>query len=196
MENMLKKFKLSLENLFETNPELKKVDFTNHQIEVSGHHYLLCKALIPSIPEILAVESSVYQGQLPWDYEAFSKELSNDISALYLIIRDADQLVAFAGCNFKYGYHEAHITNIAVMPTYQDKGLGTVLLQTLFEQAVKKGCQQMSLEVKQSNQKAQKLYEKLGFNKQEIKFNYYANQENAYFYRRSLNDVKVKREWI
>lgn len=196
MENMLKKFKLSLENLFEANPELKKIDFTNHQIEVSGHQYLLCKALIPSIPEILAVESSVYQGQLPWGYDDFSKELSNEVSALYLIIRDEDQLVAFAGCNFKYDYHEAHITNIAVMPNYQEKGLGSALLKNLFEQAVKKGCRQISLEVRQSNQKAQQLYENLGFVKQELKPNYYANQENAYFYRRSLSDVKVKKEWI
>ena len=196
MEHMLKKFKESLEKMLVDQPETKKNEFTNHKIQVSGQTYFLCKALVPSIPEILAVERAVYEGQMPWDYDAFSKEIADDFKSLYLIVRDQDQMIAFVGCNLRYAPKEAHVTNIAVLPAYQEHGIGKALLQTLFAAAKKYDCNQISLEVRQSNVKAQHLYEQLGFKRVASKLNYYADNETALQYIRDLQDIKVKKEWI
>ena len=187
MQNTLKKFKSTLKNLFEQSP--KKITFTNHKFQIKQQNYLLCKALVPSIPEILAVERAVYQDKTPWDDDVFAKEIADDAQSLYLIVRHQDEMVAFIGCNFKYP-KKAHITNLAVLPSYQQKGLGTYLLQTIFLIAKKNNCLTVNLEVASSNQKAQNLYEKLNFKQVKIKLNYYDNHETAFLYQRTLTDIK------
>lgn len=58
---------------------------------------------------------------------------------------------------------EAHITILAIHPPYRRQGLGQFLLITLLETAIQRQSKWATLEVRLSNQSAQKLYEKLGF---------------------------------
>lgn len=57
----------------------------------------------------------------------------------------------------------AHIPQIAVGQEFQGKGLGTVLLETSFEELEKQGYQEVSLTVTDLNLGAVRLYERLGF---------------------------------
>jgi len=64
----------------------------------------------------------------------------------------------------KYKDRKHHgILSIAVLSGWGDKGIGTIMMQELFEQAKKEGMKSLQLEVLNNNSNAIHLYEKLGF---------------------------------
>lgn len=186
MSPMLKKFKRLVTKVLYGKSE-QVVEFNSRTDEVEGIHYLICRAIVPDIPEMLAIEKSVYEGNTPWDFETFKAELSKRKTTLYLVARYEDELVGFAGVDFKRANGEAHITNVAVTPKHQNRGLGSKLLRVLIESARKQGCQNIVLEVKASNDNAQKVYQDLGFKILNRKKNYYTEeQEDALTMRLDL----------
>ena len=78
---------------------------------------------------------------------------------------------------------EATLFNIAIDPQKQGLGLGRQLLNELITQLRQKGILTLWLEVRESNKKAQALYDSLGFNQVDIRKNYYptpdGKRENA-----------------
>lgn len=70
---------------------------------------------------------------------------------------------------------EGYITNIAVFPEYRKLGVATALLNRLTDFAKEKSLAFISLEVRESNQNAISLYEKLGFKFEGKRKNFYAN---------------------
>ena len=76
---------------------------------------------------------------------------------------------------------EAHITTIAVRPESRGQGLGELLLATLVHVATGIGASKVTLEVRVSNETAQTLYRKYGFETQGRRVRYYSdNNEDAY----------------
>ena len=59
--------------------------------------------------------------------------------------------------------HQLHLDTLAVSTEEQGKGIGTRLLQSTIDLARTQNISQIKLEVIQTNQKAKKLYEKIGF---------------------------------
>jgi len=75
---------------------------------------------------------------------------------------------------------EAHITTIAVDPDFQGNGLGELLLVALIDRAKQIGARWLTLEVRVTNDVAQKLYEKYTFKEMGIRRRYYSdNGEDA-----------------
>ena len=70
---------------------------------------------------------------------------------------------------------EAEIASVCVDPAYRRLGGGTKLLQTLLRQARISGAQNVYLEVRASNQAAQKLYRCAGFECIGVRKRYYTN---------------------
>lgn len=70
---------------------------------------------------------------------------------------------------------EAEIASVCVDPAYRRLGGGTKLLQTLLRQARLSGAQNVYLEVRISNQAAQKLYRSAGFECIGVRKRYYTN---------------------
>jgi len=58
---------------------------------------------------------------------------------------------------------EMHIEAVAVSELARGKGIGTKLFDSLFQLANEKGCSVVTLEVVDTNPRAKKLYEKMGF---------------------------------
>jgi ribosomal-protein-alanine N-acetyltransferase len=76
---------------------------------------------------------------------------------------------------------EAHITTIAVREAVRGQGLGELLLTSLIEAAAEMGADRMTLEVRVTNEAAQRLYEKYGFKREGVRARYYSdNNEDAY----------------
>jgi [ribosomal protein S18]-alanine N-acetyltransferase len=76
---------------------------------------------------------------------------------------------------------EAHITTIAVRSDWRGKGFGELLLASLIEAAQDIGGRRVTLEVRVSNEVAQGLYRKYGFQKEGLRPRYYSdNNEDAY----------------
>ena len=86
-----------------------------------------------------------------------------------------------------YGYvgllmvpYEADVLNITVSGKVRNRGIGTNLMREILERSKKYGVTDVHLEVRESNEAAIHLYEKLGFVRDGIRKNYYtAPVENA-----------------
>ena len=76
---------------------------------------------------------------------------------------------------------EGHIMSIAVDPDYRGNGIGSALLTEVIERLINKGARYIGLEVRVSNEKAIKLYERFGFRRIKRIIGYYADGEDAYY---------------
>ncbi len=95
-----------------------------------------------------------------WSVQAFAGELDNPSSS-YFVAKEDGKIIGF--CGYWLILEEAHITTIAVHPAQQRRYIGELLLLSLIEHAAKAGAKWLTLEVRVSNQSAQKLYQKYGF---------------------------------
>lgn len=116
---------------------------------------------------------------VPWS----KGTLLNNQGEKYLNLKlvENGEIVAFAISQVVLD--EATLFNIAVAPNFQGKGFGKRLLSELILQLQKRGVATLWLEVRESNQAAQKLYDSLGFNEVTVRRNYYptpdGGKENA-----------------
>ncbi|UCG54638.1 MAG: ribosomal protein S18-alanine N-acetyltransferase [Dehalococcoidia bacterium] len=126
----------------------------------------------------------------------YKRELANELSyyiVAYLVKTDSEEsrniIIGFAGFWLMAG--EAHIMNLAVRWAYQHRGIGELLLVSLLDLALRKDAEIITLEVRLSNQAAQKLYEKCGFKKRGIRRGYYLdNNEDAVIM--TADDIRTK----
>ncbi|HEY8490566.1 MAG TPA: ribosomal protein S18-alanine N-acetyltransferase [Dehalococcoidia bacterium] len=89
-----------------------------------------------------------------------------------------EHLVGFLGIWFMV--EEAHVVTIAVRASHRQRGIGELLLIRALELAAERGEATVTLEVRISNEPAQRLYEKYGFQRVGIRPRYYSdNQEDA-----------------
>lgn len=90
---------------------------------------------------------------------------------------------------------EAHITTLAVEPSYQGQKLGLLLLSDLLLCGYRRGLTRATLEVRVSNQKALNLYQKFDFKEAGQRKRYYADGENArILWRNHLQDDACHRQ--
>ncbi|KRK96439.1 acetyltransferase [Levilactobacillus acidifarinae DSM 19394] len=172
----MKKFKIWYKNVFGSRREIVREEalgVKNHQVTIHDVTYFVAKALFTDIPEMIEIERAVYAGKAPWDSTAFANELRREKDRLYLVIRKNDRLLAFIGSTFDERTRDAHITNIAVLPDYQDRGLGRFLLNIMIKKAQQLNYKTVSLEVRVSNEQAQHLYKDLDFQQTGVKRGYY-----------------------
>jgi ribosomal-protein-alanine N-acetyltransferase len=87
------------------------------------------------------------------------------------------------------GAGEAHILNICIDPTFRSKGIGTMLVSYLLQNARLAGVESIFLEVRPSNLSALKLYGSLGFEQVATRANYYpttTGREDALVFNKVL----------
>lgn len=82
-------------------------------------------------------------------------------------------IVGFAG--ILTSIDTADVMNIGVLPEYRKQGVGELLLKKLEKMAKFSNCEQILLEVRESNIPAIHLYQKNGYAKIAVRKNYYLN---------------------
>ncbi len=127
--------------------------------------------------KVLAIEGRVYPR--PWSASLFLSELAQRYSRTYLVARHDTQVVGYAGMMFTH--RDAHVTNIAVDPDWHGRKIGTRLLLALVIEAVARGSETISLEVRVTNEIAQSMYEKFGFSIEGVRKGYYAETNEDAF---------------
>jgi [ribosomal protein S18]-alanine N-acetyltransferase len=151
--------------------------------------------------KVLSIESRVYPR--PWSASLFLAELSQRGTRTYMVARHAGEVVGYSGMMFMG--REAHVTNIAVDPDWHGHRIGTRLLMFLVTEAIAKGSDTISLEVRVSNTIAQSLYEKFGFEGVGIRRGYYiethedalvmvVNDADSTAYRMRLQSIRQEIE--
>ncbi|MGW4897226.1 ribosomal protein S18-alanine N-acetyltransferase [Kitasatospora sp. NPDC004240] len=90
----------------------------------------------------------------------------------YTVATAADgAVVGYAGLMAVAG--EGDVQTIAVDERHQGAGLGAELLADLIREAARRGCAEVLLEVRVDNPRAQRLYERFGFEPVGIRRGYY-----------------------
>ena len=115
----------------------------------------------------------------PWSRSMFASELVKPSSiCLGAFDVETDELVGYLIIS---RYVDAwHVMNLAVDPTYRQRGVATTLLGELFQLTDGDSRRGYTLEVRVSNTAAIRLYEKLGFEPRGIRRGYYTdNREDA-----------------
>jgi len=108
-----------------------------------------------------------------WSPQMFASELAEvPVRRLYLVAEEDGAVVGYAGMLFSGG-PEADVLTLAVDPLRWGKGIGTALLLALLQEAVHRGCEQVFLEVRADNPRAQELYRRHGFAEIGIRRRYY-----------------------
>jgi len=187
--------------------------------------YLVRPMQVADIEQVMPIERSSFTS--PWPASAFEYDLLHNRHAHYFVVtpRPAQEagepkpvswlnrllrttppspspsgpVLGYAG--FWALVDEAHLANIAVAPEWRGRGLGELLLVTVIDRAVELGLAVVTLEVRVSNLRAQKLYRKYGFGVVGERRHYYSdNGENAYImttgiitnaaYQRRLAELK------
>ena len=91
---------------------------------------------------------------------------------------DHGTIVGFAG--MWLAFDEAHVTTIGIDPRHRGHGLGELLLLCMFDEAMIRRANWLTLEVRVSNTAAQALYRKYGFTTHGTRKRYYSdNNEDA-----------------
>ncbi len=113
-----------------------------------------------------------------WPANAFANEIRDNKLAHYFVGRLGGRIVAYGG--IWVILEDSHITTIAVHPDSRGLKLGEEMLIKLLDEAIAQGASWITLEVRESNDVAQKLYRKYGFTTVSTRRGYYSdNGENA-----------------
>lgn len=129
----------------------------------------------PDVKRVWELEKICFR--TPWSYRSLLGELTNDV-ALYIVADDGGEVVGYAGEWVMFD--EAHMTNIAVDPAYRKRGIARRMILELMREGMKRGAERMTLEVRENNHSAQRLYASLDFAYAGTRKHYYTDTgENA-----------------
>jgi len=127
---------------------------------------------IEEIDAVLAIEEASFSN--PWTREMYLAELDNPGVSFFFLARDrAAVIVGF--CAFWHVLDELHINNLAVEPAYRRQGVASALLEQVLAEGARRGARRATLEVRQSNDSARRLYQRFGFSTIGIRRGYYSH---------------------
>lgn len=132
------------------------------------------------LPQVLAIERANFP--TPWPETVFLHEMRYNRQATMLVAHLNDRrlysgVVGYAGFWSVSG--EMHITTLAVDTDFQRRGIARALLEHSMERARALGCREATLEVRESNIQAQRLYAGYGFLAAGRRKRYYPDGEDA-----------------
>jgi [ribosomal protein S18]-alanine N-acetyltransferase len=117
--------------------------------------------------EVVALEQQVYDH--PWTHGNFLDSLRAGYHAR-LLVAGGELLGYYVAMK---GVDEVHLLNITVAPTHQRQGWGRIMLDALAVWARAESAQWLWLEVRASNERAQRIYEQHGYQRVGDRRHYY-----------------------
>lgn len=117
-------------------------------------------------------EIEVLSFRTPWSLRSLSGELSNKV-AHYTVLELDGEIIGY--CGMWVLFEEAHITNIAIHPAFRGNGYGKQLLHGAMRVAASFGAEMMTLEVRETNAVAQRMYDEMDFLQQGRRKRYYTD---------------------
>ena len=139
------------------------------------------------VAEVLEIEKTLFPIDA-WSEELFLSELaevsiSRDVSVAVL----DSQIVGYA--SFRYVGKQGDVNTVAVASDQQGKGIGTALMDWLESQAVLRNVREIFLDVRSDNEPAIKMYAARGYERIDIRRNYYGNTIDANVMRKRVANV-------
>lgn len=146
----------------------------------------LSKSSPSLIEDMVELEHLAYDDKVMWQAMDFFEDIAMHPRTFYIQAFIAGELVGFIGC--RKDQNDLHISNLAVMPNQQGKGIGTILLDQAVKQLSAVNRDIITLEVRLTNRAAQRFYKRHGFQVVDRLADYYTdNQEDALLMRAFYN---------
>lgn len=140
----------------------------------------IVEATLKDFEQIYEIEQACFVE--PYTREQLMYEFSENPLNKILAAYDEDKIVGFV--DYMITFNSATISQIAVLPNYRKKGLGSKLLEEMeksFPKEIDDVVETITLEVRESNINAISFYKKNGYENVVIKKHYYKNGENAVY---------------
>ena len=110
----------------------------------------------------------------PWSRQVFAEELARSWAYVDVVRKVATgRIVAF--CNYWLVADEVHLLNVATHPQERRTGHASRLLAHVLDYARRAACRLVTLEVRRSNEVAQRLYRRFAFKAVGVRPNYYVD---------------------
>lgn len=123
------------------------------------------------ISELMRFERDMF-GSEAWTAAAYREELADQLHRYYIAAVDDDGgLLGWAG--IRVLDDEAEILTVGVVPAARRHGIGSALLRELLDEAVRRGVEEIFLDVSVDNPDAQRIYEREGFARVGVRRGYY-----------------------
>ncbi len=118
---------------------------------------------------VIRIETEVYPR--PWTMNLFVSELGMRSSRSYCVAKVGPTVVGYSGLMLVG--EDAHVTTIAVDPRWHRQQIGSRLLVNIAHDARARGARHLTLEVRVSNEPAQRMYRRFGFRPAGVRKGYY-----------------------
>ncbi|MGA8475050.1 MAG: ribosomal protein S18-alanine N-acetyltransferase [Candidatus Cybelea sp.] len=138
-------------------------------------HFSIARMTPSDVAAVTRIERASFS--TIWPADAFYNELSTNKLAHYFVGRFNDNIVAYGG--IWVILEDSHITTLAVDPGHRGRRFGEVLLLRLIDEAIERGSAWLTLEVRESNTVAQRLYRKYGFTTVTMRTGYYSDDNES-----------------
>lgn len=134
------------------------------------------------IDDVYEIEKACFSN--PWSRADLEKQL--DLETSHFLVADIDgKAVGYMGLQIFSG--EGYVTNVAVLPEYRGQGIALALIN----EQLKNKMDFITLEVRESNIPAIRLYEKAGFENMGIRPKFYEKpKENAIIMTKNFTEKK------
>ena len=119
------------------------------------------------VKSVAQIEAECFS--MPWSETSFEDSLARE-DTVFLVCVD-EEVVGYIGMYLSF--EEGEITNVAVTPSYRQRGCGNLLMEAVKKEAKARNAECVILEVRVSNEPAISLYKKNGFEEIGIRKNFY-----------------------
>lgn len=137
-------------------------------------------AKLADFDQVLEIENSCFKE--PYKEEDLKYEFTKNPVNKIIVAVDEEKVIGFI--DFLITFNSSTIMQIAVKDEYRRQGIATQLLEEMtksFPNEIDDVVETITLEVRESNVGAKKLYESVGYEVVTIKKNYYKDGENAVY---------------
>lgn len=140
-------------------------------------------ASVEDLPDIVKLEETFEPG------DRFSEQSYRYLirSNSFVWVLEDTEFIGTAVVLVRKNSKTARLYTVAISEKFRGQGLGKRFITDIVEKLTSLGYNKLSLEVKESNINAWKLYESLGFKLQNLIENYYADGSTA---KRYVKDLK------
>ena len=141
------------------------------------------KATHLELPILVSLDRE-YFPDTAWPAEQFRAEISGK-TRNFLIAESEGEIIGYASAFLPSAGGVADLMTIAVHPDFRRQGIAHHLIAELENWAAELGADSMMLEVDMNNENAIALYTKLGYQKLNIRKNYYGYGKDAQIMKKS-----------
>ena len=112
------------------------------------------------LDEVAELEARCFTN--PWTRDMLARELAqSDVAHVFLLRLPDRRLAGFCSCWIVAD--ELHVNTLVVDMPYRQRRLGVGLMAWVIDEAARRGATRATLEVRESNEPARRLYGRLGF---------------------------------